>query len=292
VIEEEDGVVGDDPQQQHDDQRLELLGQAQARGSQRERDDAKREQVRHAGGREGEQRCAHRAEVDAHDREDQQHREQLDGRQVLLDDAALLEPARHGPGDAHRSVEVGIEVLVDEALGKSFALAHIDLGSEEQQRECSVAALAVRIDQAEGVRDRQGAGHVAQGGILATRQVDRSQRRAGLCELGQPVGIALDDDGSADQWEPERLQVSDLCLHCHGVLGHQPPQAGAPGRHNLRQRQERDAARDEPDRDDRHAPTDDENPEAPGDAASTLLRMLGRHGRRPRRRSAPRSGGP
>lgn len=95
---EEHRVAGVHPQQQRDDQRLQLAGQAQPGQHTDAAEDPNGDQVGQHGSSEGDQRGDQRPEHDTDDDRDQPQVGELQDSQPLGDQLGLLHPARHDPG--------------------------------------------------------------------------------------------------------------------------------------------------------------------------------------------------
>ena len=97
---EEHGVVGDEPEQQHDEHRLDLVGHPVAGLLAAPRQRADRDDVAERRGRERHERRADRAEVQRDDEQDDEHRRGLHPRQRPVDLVPLRAPRGSGAADA------------------------------------------------------------------------------------------------------------------------------------------------------------------------------------------------
>jgi hypothetical protein len=128
--EEEDRVVGDEAEQQHDDDRLHLGRHARAGLLPRPRQYADRDRVRDPGREQRDQRRADRAERQPDDQQDEHDAARLDERERTLDLLVLREPRRGRAGrpDDGDAAEVPARV----ALGHRAALVRLAASSKNR----------------------------------------------------------------------------------------------------------------------------------------------------------------
>jgi hypothetical protein len=123
---EEDRVVRDDAEQQHDDDRLDLAGNGHAEVHPDPLQQAGGDQVGDRDRGQVEQRSAERPEVEAHRQQDEHHGRDFHARQVVGDDLAPRERRRHRPGDLdlHSSAQILLQPV-----------GHDDVAAEQWERE-------------------------------------------------------------------------------------------------------------------------------------------------------------
>ena len=252
--EEEDGVVGDDPEEQHDDDRLHLGGHREPELDADPPDDVDRQQVRHRDGDEVEQRRADRAEVQSDGEQDEDDGADLDERQVL---GHHLPPRqrggdRAGDGDVDLAAERPFEVLRVVLGGGELSVA-VRRGTEEQvgqrrrRRRCGeeLAGQRRRGDEP-GLVD-----------LPAGDPLGRPRELLERAPVERLAGVG-DDDGAAEQREREQRLGQPLGLERLGLLGDDAPDRAGAGLLDRRKLGHRGDRRRDPEDHDREAQPDDE----------------------------------
>ncbi len=216
--EQEDAVVGDDPQHQDEDQRLHLLGQHQVGLAAEPGDDADRDHVGRAGGRQRDHRGEQRPLPDADDEQDQQQRADRDGRQRVEDRAGLLDARRHDAGDPDRTVVGRADVGGDQVVGDGDPALERQRRVEEQVGDRGGRLLVPHRHRAVDVDDRDGAEQAAAGGGAVGRDALRAigdPRQRGCRQAGR---IALHHRDLGQQRVAEELGRALLRGDGGGVL--------------------------------------------------------------------------
>ena len=152
---EEDRVVGHEPQQEHDDDRLDLLGHRDVGALAQPRQHAHRDRVGDARSGQRHERGADRAEGEGHDERDEHHAGRLDERQRLLDLVELRLARGRRAGDPDDRGARAAERLLGVVLGDGALVVEARAGREEQVGDGRGAALARRGAHV-GVAQRDG----------------------------------------------------------------------------------------------------------------------------------------
>ena len=156
---EEDRVVRDEPEQQDDEHRLDLVRHAVARLLAHPAERADRDDVAEAGGREGHERRADGAEVHGDDDEDRQDRRRLHPRQRLVDLVPLRQPGRARARDAPRRAGRRRRQRRDVGARRARALVEVQVRREEQvgdDRRLALAPTAPRAAARRAAARRRG----------------------------------------------------------------------------------------------------------------------------------------
>jgi hypothetical protein len=186
----EDGVVGDQAEQQHHEQRLDLLRHARVEALAREGQQPHGDHVGQRRRAERDQGRQQRAEVEEGHQQDRRNRGDLDRRQGVLDDVELGDPGGGGAGDAHP------------ALRPHGQAAQVVLAGLEPSGE-----VLARVD--EQVVDR-GGGPL---GPRHARQRDVDQRHRAEDPLAPAVG--LDRAARALDVRLQRLAAQSVRVAVH-----------------------------------------------------------------------------
>ena len=217
---EEDRIVGDDPEQQHEDEWLELAGDGHVGLLAAPGDDADGDGVGQAGGEQRHQRREQRAHRQADHAGDQHHGRELDPGQSLLDRVFLLHPC----GDHARQADqviVGIrDVARGEVVTDAVAVADARGRVEVEIRDDRGAVLARERQQRLLVDDRR-----RQGEALHLRETSGRVGGAPRCALDgarqSPSGARWTTALSVSSRVAEELVGALLRGDGLGVLGYQ-----------------------------------------------------------------------
>jgi hypothetical protein len=214
----EDRVVGDEPEQQHHDDRLDLLGDGDAGALGQPRQHAHRHRVGRARRRERHQRRAHRAERGGEDQRDQREAGRLDDRQRALDLVELRLARRRGAGDPDDARARAAECLVRIVIGGGGAVVDARVVGEEQVGDRGRVALARRRAH-DAVAQRDGSADRGQRGVAALAHGLRGGDLPALRVLRQAARVALHDHGVGRQREAERPRGERLRAGSAAALG-------------------------------------------------------------------------
>ena len=266
---EEDRVVGDDPEQEHDHDRLHVAGHRDAHLLAHPRRDPDRDEVGDRRREERDERGAERAEVEAQDREDDEHGGERHPGEVAVDLLPLGEPGRNAAGDADERVVRLPGLDRGPVVGDARLVADRRLALEEEERDRGRRVLARAGDELEGVQERERERDAV---VLTLAGLDRAVGDAGLRFRAQPVGIALDDCRLRDDGDVEELGRAPARLHRLRVLGHEVGELRALGLLEARQVERRRDGADDPRGHDEPAQAHDELREGPGPHGGTTTR--------------------
>ena len=247
---EEDAVVRDDREQQHEHERPQLAGHRDVDEVTDRRHHPEREPVRDAGHEQREQRREQRAQRDREHERDDEDGADLDVGQRLVDLALGLHARRDRAGHAdpprlrvlcqRGRVLVGAAVL----LGELRARLEVEVRDDRRRRRRRAGHLAERV------RHRQRAG---QGGDLQLLEVDGLLHSPRLCVRREALRVVLDDLDLGQQREAERLVAAHLRLDGLRLHVHEPLGGGALAAAQIRQVDRGRHDRRDPDRQDRPA---------------------------------------
>ena len=206
---EEDRVVGDQAEQQHHDDGLDLLGHGDVRALAEPRQHPHRDRVGDARRGERHERRADRAEGEGHDQGDEHDAGGLDERQRLLD-LVELRLARGGrAGDAHDGGARPAQRLLRIVLGDGGLLVEARVGREEQVGDRRRALLAGRGADVR-VADRDGGADGGQRAVPAVADGLRGVELAALGVLGEPARSRWTTAVSVASGKPN-VRVASAC---------------------------------------------------------------------------------
>ena len=148
----------------------------------------------------------HGAEVQADRRQNEEQGDDLDERQVLLDDIGLLRAGGDGARDPHESPrDRRSDVVARVPLRRARATGGSHVEGEQQGRDrrgrpfashCAPVADGVGYPVASGLAERR------QDPLV---QLDHALCKASLTARRQALRVTSDDDGAAEQGEVEQL---------------------------------------------------------------------------------------
>jgi len=208
---EEDRVVGGDPENQRDEDRLQLGGGGEPEELGARTHQPIRHHVRDPRGEQGDQRSHDGTEVEAHDQRHHRHRGNLHPEQALADQVALRNLQRDRPGHSEQVVPW----VVDRRgvrPGRPILLAEARRGVGEQVGHHRGGGCRPAREQCGGVGHRQSCQHITAGavheGVLVHGKCP--QLGSGLGVEVQSQRVALHHGGSGEQRQPESLHCGNL----------------------------------------------------------------------------------
>ena len=216
---EEDRIVRDDPHEQDDQNRFELLRDRHAEPLSGPRHHSAGDHERQGSRRKHQQRRAHGAVRHRQDERHEQDRGQFDPDQCSGDQGALFRPGRRGAGDADQVIVRPVDLRPGELLRFLDLREQALVGAEEQERQRGRSPLPRARHEAERVDQRDGSGDLAKLGVAMPVQQEGPLDHPGLGLDRQPPRIALDHDGPGQDRDAEQPVRSGLHLEGGGVLG-------------------------------------------------------------------------
>ena len=167
-VQEEDGVVGDHAEQEHDEHGLRVARDRDVEALADHAGRSQRDDVRDARGEERHERRDRRAEVDAEDQRDQRDRRDRHPRQAALDLPPLLHARRDDAGHPDEAVVREAHVLLREPVRELVLVVEVGLRRVEVEvGDRRRAGLARAGEDVAHVHDRNRAADLAQLGILS-----------------------------------------------------------------------------------------------------------------------------